>query len=61
LVHSGLGNISLGIALSFAVGEALEDLDLLRIARKLLVYLWSIKYAGAKNVRNELCPRATYR
>ena len=37
LVDSSLGDVSLGVALSFAVCEALENLDLLRIARKLLV------------------------
>jgi hypothetical protein len=40
LVDSSLGDVSLGVALSLAVCEALKDLDLLRIAGKLLVNVW---------------------
>ena len=39
LIDSGLGDVSLGIALGCATCEALEELDLLRITAELSVYL----------------------
>lgn len=38
LVDSSLGDVSLGIALGFAICEALEELDLFRVTTKLSVY-----------------------
>jgi len=56
LVDSSLGDVSLGVALSLAICEALENLDLLRIAGKLLVNVCWKKFAGAKKGRRKNIP-----